>query len=119
MKIARTVAKIGRSTKKCDRFMAGSARARLDLAGLRRHLGARSRAHQPVDDDPILRAETLANDAQTVDDRAGTHDARLDGAVILDRHDDLARLVGDDRAVGNENRLVSLGAGEAQPAELS
>src|SRR5258708_7832907 len=104
--------------KKCEKFMI-SARVRLDLAGLRRHLAARPCAHQPVDDDAVTGAETVADNAQTVDDRAWAHDARLNRAVILYQHHDLARLVGDQRAVGNQDRLVTLGPGQAQAAELA
>src|SRR5215472_9860663 len=71
-KTDRTVAKIGRSTKKCETFIefarsdVRTARRsmpsrRLDLSRLRGDLAAEARAHEPVDDDPIARFEAGAD----------------------------------------------------------
>src|SRR5258706_13151824 len=87
MRIDRTAAKIGRSMKKCEKFIyltlartAGKGhlaasivgegslrrRLRLDRAGVRRDLGARPGAHQPLDDDPIVRRQAAPDDPQAV-----------------------------------------------------
>src|ERR1700730_14512656 len=96
-KTDRTVAKIGRSTKKCDRFTAtaGSMLSRrLDLSRLRADLGARPRPHEPVDDDAVARFEAGADDAEAViGHRTGTHDLCLDGAVLLHGHHQLPGLM--------------------------
>ena len=60
--------------------------------------------------------EARANDAQSVHDRAELDPLGADRAVVGDREDDLARLIGRDRAVGHQQRLV-LAAEQPQPAE--
>src|ERR1700720_3229655 len=122
-KTDRTVAKIGRSMKKCDRFTAvprSRLRGRLDLARLRRDLAAGPGPPQPVDDDAVGRREARADDAEAViGHRTGTHDLGLDRAVILHGHHHFAGLIGDDGAVGNEDRVVALRGRDADPPELS
>src|SRR6266446_8755407 len=118
----RTVAKIGRSTKKCDRFT-GTTRSlpsrSFDLSWLRRHLAAGTRPHQPVDDDAVARFEARADDAQAVIGHwTRTHDLWLDGAVLLHGHHQLARLIGDDGAVGDQDRDMLLRCRDANPPEL-
>src|SRR5262249_18822901 len=49
----------------------------------------------------------------------GPNDLGYDGAVGGNRHDQLARLVGDQRSVGHEDRLVLLGARYADAPELA
>ena len=63
----------------------------------------------------------FADDAQAelVVDRTGPDDLGHDGAVGADGHDDLARLVGHDGAVGDQDGLVGLRAGDAHAAELA
>src|SRR5262245_59248892 len=106
-KTERTVAKIGRSTKKCDMFIAvaGSMSSRrLDLSGLRRDLAAGPRPHEPVDDNPVARLKTRADDAKAILSHGPwTHDFRLDSAVVFHGHHHLARLIGDDGAVGYQD----------------
>ena len=56
--------------------------------------------------------------------RPPVHRARADalGTTVpssLHRHDELARLVGDDGAVGHQDRVVSLRARDADAAELA
>src|SRR5205085_8668060 len=102
-KTDRTVAKIGRSMKKCDRFIAASRSGlsgRLDLTRLRRDLAAWPRPHQPIDDDAVGRRETGTDDAQAVvGHRAGSHNLLRDRTVLLHGHHHLARLIGDDGAI--------------------
>src|SRR3984893_13781732 len=121
-KTDRTVAKIGRSTKKCDRFMATAGSVvsrRLDLSRLRADLGAKPSPHEPVDDDAVARFEAGADDAEAViGHRTGTNDLLLDGAVLLHGHHQLARLIGDDGAVGDQDADVLLGGRDADPPEL-
>src|SRR3954464_4159199 len=76
--IAKTLAKIGLSTKKCDNrivpyHLAGSVRhclfrGRLDLTVLGRDLLSRTGALNAVDHDAIGRREARTDDAQTIDD---------------------------------------------------
>src|SRR6266404_6460025 len=92
---------------------------RLDLSRLRCHLAARPRAHKAVDDDAVARFEAGADDAQTIiGHRTRTHDLWLDGAVLLHGHHQLARLIGDDGAVGDQDRDMLLGGRDANPPEL-
>src|SRR3954467_1031656 len=106
-KTDRTVAKIGRSTKKCDIFIAAARSMpsrRLDLSRLRCDLGAWPRPYQPVDDDPVARIEARADDAETViGHRTRAPRLLLDGAVLFHGHHHLARLIGDDGAVGDQD----------------
>src|SRR5262245_16345983 len=107
--IATTAAKMGRSTKKCEKPIFRSLRRSagrglgllgLDLAGLRGDLCARPRPDQAIDDDPVLRIDAAADDAQATGlARAGADDLGMHDAVAVDREHDLARLVGDDRRV--------------------
>src|SRR5437868_14532438 len=96
-KTDRTVAKIGRSTKKCDIFIAAARSMpsrRLDLSRLRCDLGGWPRPYQPVDDGPVARIEARADDAAAViGHRTGAHDLLLDGAGLVQGHDNLARLI--------------------------
>src|SRR5579883_3142728 len=121
MKIETTIAKIGRSMKKCERFIvARSVRLRfeLDLAWLRRHLGAGPRPHEAVDHDTVAGGETGPDDAQVVVARTDAHHPGLDGAVVLHDHDLLLRLIGYHRGVRDQDRPIGLRAGYADPAEL-
>src|SRR5438128_2305329 len=83
--IETTEAKIGRSMKKCEIFIAASVR----LVGLRlragralrlrRHLGAGPRPDEPVDDNPVVGREPGLDDPQIADDIA-------QGDVFLRHH---------------------------------
>src|SRR3984893_7233722 len=121
-KTDRTVAKIGRSTKKCDRFTAtaGSMLSRrLDLSRLRADLGARPRPHEPVDDHAVARFEAGADDAEAIVGHwPRTHDLWLDCAVLLHGHHHLARLIGHYGAVGDQDRNVLLRGRDSDPPEL-
>src|ERR1700730_4476508 len=121
-KTDRTVAKIGRSTKKCDRFTAtaGSMLSRrLDLSRLRADLGARPRPHAPVDDHAVARFEAGADDAEAIVGHwPRTHDLWLDCAVLLHGHHHLARLIGHYGAVGDQDRNVLLRGRDSDPPEL-
>ena len=56
------------------------------------------------------------NDAQSFDDRTELDQLGADRAVVGDGEHDLARLIGRDRAVGHEQRVV-LAAEQPQPSE--
>src|SRR5438270_739305 len=109
-KTDRTVAKIGRSMKKCDKFIAASRSGLsggLNLTRLRRDLAAGPRPHQPVDDDAVGRRESGTDDAESVvGHRAGTHDLLCDCTVVLHGHHYFALLVGDNRASGAQTRIM-------------
>src|SRR4029077_4605401 len=91
----------------------------LDLSRLRRDLGTRPRPHQPVDDDTVARFEAGADDAEAIlGHRARTHDLWLDGAALLHGHHQLARLIGNDGAVGDQDRDMLLRGGNANAPEL-
>ena len=92
--------------------------AAFDLAVLGLDLLSRTGALQTLDDDAVGRREARADDAQAVDDRAELDPLGADRAVVGDREDDLARLIGRDRAVGHEQRVV-LAAEQPQPPEVA
>ena len=74
--IDRTDAKIGRSTKKCAKFIAAVLRRfgfRRQGDQFRLDLDARPHAHQAVDDDGLVAGQAFADDAIAVDARAGAH----------------------------------------------
>src|SRR5262249_49190840 len=96
----------------------GRRRRWLDLAVLGFHLLPRPRPLPPPDPDPVGRRETRADDAQAVDDGPQFDELGADRAVVSDGEHDLARLIGHDRAVRNEQRLM-LAAEQAQSAEES
>src|SRR3989442_12782505 len=120
-----TAAKIGRSMKKCEMrivrapgalFGLGHGRARRRRF-LGRHLGSGPHHGQPVDDDPVLGREPVLDDAQSVLDLP-ERDVFLPGDILrVDRVDELARLLGPDRHVGNQQRLVGQRARDLDAAE--
>src|SRR3984893_4616650 len=110
-----TAAKIGRSMKKWERRMAPSARSigagqragggrRGGARSLRRNLRAGAHPHQAVDDDVVVRLQTLGDDAQAVDDGPERHVFGPRDAVVIDDQHELARLFGSDGGVGYEER---------------
>ena len=122
--IARTLAKIGRSTKKCEnRIVTHHPRAKhrlfrssLDLAVLGRDLLPRTGALYAVDHDAVGRREARTDNAQAVDDGAELDLFGADGAVIGNREHDLARLIRRDHVVGYQEGFA-LAAVETQPPE--
>src|SRR5882672_8788009 len=94
----------------------GSWREWDNLAVLRRDLLARPRPLQAVDDDAVARDEARKDDAQAFDDGTELDQLGADRAVVGDGEHDLARLIGGDRAVGHQQRLV-LAAVQPQPSE--
>src|SRR3970040_329046 len=93
-----TAAKIGRSMKKWEIFIAAAfllvRRAGLDLARLGLDLDAGTHAHQPVDDDVVVGLEAVADDPEAAfRRRAGGDDLEAHGAVGGHGVDDLPRLV--------------------------
>src|SRR5690349_3950618 len=118
-----TAAKIGRSTKKCEKRM--SARRRLvgfwrDGPFLRRHLGAGPGTDQAVDHKLVVGAEAAPDDTQTTGlAGAGTDDFRPHDAVLADGEHHLARLIGDDRRVRDQDRIIFGGSWDPDAAELA
>src|SRR5260370_762044 len=105
--IETTAAKIGRSMKKCERRisvgpgLSGGSRRALPV---RRDLGARTRAHQPVDDDVVVGRKAV--------DHAQAVDHRPEGDVFRPRHivgvyhqHELAHLLGADRGLRHQQRI--------------
>src|SRR4051794_6516948 len=127
--IERTLAKIGRSMKKCDNRIVTYHPARiakhrlfrsssLDLAVLGGDLLPRTGALYAVDHDAVGRREARTDNAQAVDDGTELDLFGADGAVIGNREYDLAGLIGRNHAVGNQEG-VALAAVEPQPSEKS
>src|SRR5229473_2192142 len=96
--IETTAAKIGRSMKKWEiRIgasigLGGRARRRRLLGG---HLGAGARAHQAVDHDPVVGRDALPDHAQPPGGGVAQRHVFLPrGALRIDHHHELARLLG-------------------------
>ena len=78
---------------------------------------ARTRPLMMIFSSPVRPSRTIRRPPGC--DGPGPDQLRHDRAVLGDRHHDAVRLVGDDGAVGDEDRLVRVRAGDAQPAELA
>ena len=91
-------------------------RRRFDGAVLGRDFLPRPGPRQPVDDDAIGGRKSGANDTQAVYDRTELDALGADRAVFGDRENDLARLIGRNRAVGNQQRVMGA-AEQPQPPE--
>src|SRR6186713_2224370 len=78
----------------------------VDLQDLRRHRHPGHHPLQPVDDDVLARLHAALHDAHAVDQRARLDLAKLRLAVRADDVDELLRLVGADRAIGDQHRVV-------------
>src|ERR1043166_2754920 len=104
-----TEAKIGRSMKKCEIFISRVSlvlrlrHARRTLL-LRRHLGAGARAHQPVDDHPIVRTDAVLDHAQVADQLAERDVFGARDVLGIDRQDVFAPLFRADRIVRQQQR---------------
>ena len=86
---------------------------------MRAHLGADAGALQAVDDHAVFRLQPLADHAQAFVERPEHHRLRLDRVVVLDHEHDLARLVGGDRRIRQQQRLVRRAADQPDAAELA
>src|SRR6202035_3396395 len=123
--IETTAAKIGRSMKKCEMriFLASASLGFVRPFGrrraflLRRHLLARPRAHQAVDDDAIGGGEPVLDHAQAAVDLAQRDVFLLHHVAVIYDEDEFAHLLGADRGVGNEQRRIGRRAGHADAAE--
>src|SRR5262249_51905268 len=101
--IETTAAKIGRSIKKCEMRIGVSVglrgrsacRCRRALL-LRRHLGAGTRTHEPVDDDTVVARDPVFDHAQPIDRLAERHVFLSRDVLAVGHHDELARLLGAD-----------------------
>src|SRR2546430_1443098 len=100
-----TPAKIGRSMKKREMRMGRSGAsvglARRGCGGcrtlgglLRHHLDARTRPHQAVDDDAVIRLEPGRDHAQAVHDRAERHVFGAGDVLAVDHEHEFAHLLG-------------------------
>ncbi len=137
-----TPAKIGRSMKNLEKFMAvlsaawrslertasrrstprairGISRMRLgdSRSRLRRHERAGAHALQAVDDDALVGLQARGHDAQAVDAArpASPRGSRPCLSVAHDHHE-LLVLVGADRALAHQQRLLRLAPGPCAPA---
>src|SRR5262245_17073296 len=118
MTIDRTVAKIGRSTKKRANIVpllrgrlrrlrrGGRAGAHAHL--LRRHGRARAHALDPVHDDPLAGRESLGHGAEPAVHTAELHRSVLDDVLVVHDENVLPVLVGTDRAIGHEEARLRL-----------
>src|ERR1700677_3608246 len=119
-RIASTEAKIGRSIKNEEMFMTelrrprrgprrGRARRRqIGTHGhpLRRHGETGMHPLRPVDDDDIARLQALAHDAQPVDHSPELDLAILDLVVGSEQEHVFLALIGVDRAIVDQDRVV-------------
>src|SRR6185312_16556527 len=111
-----TPAKIGRSMKKCEMRIApalplvradGRGIARRTGFGrglLRRHLGARAHAHEPIHDHRVVGFEAL-DDAEVVHQLAERHVLRRRHVLGIEHVDELAHLLGTDGRIRHEQRF--------------
>src|SRR2546427_11594261 len=121
MTIDRTVAKIGRSTKKRAnigpllrrrlRGLGRGGRPRAHAHLLRGHRPARPHALDPVHDHPVAGRDALGHGAEPVLDRTELHRAVLNDILRVHDQDVLPVLVGADRAVGHEDAGPGLARG--------
>src|SRR5262245_43676843 len=125
-----TEAKIGRSMKKCEIFMRvsgmpasiafclrGSGGRRRRPLLLRRHLAARTRPHHAVDDHAVIGRKPRFDDAQVVGDVAERHVFHRHRIVGADHQHIFACLLGTDRDIRHEQRLIGRGARNANAGE--
>ena len=86
---------------------------------MRADLGADAGALQAVDDHAVLRLQPLADHAQALVERPERHRLCLHRVVVLDHENDLARLVGRDRRIRQQQRFIGRAADQPDAAELS
>ena len=123
--IETTAAKIGRSMKKCEMRICWPQPALASFGAfgrrraflLRRHLLARPRAHQAVDDDAVVGGEPVLDHAQPAVDLAERDVFLPHHVAVVDDEDEFAHLLGADRGVGNQQRRIGRRAGHADAAE--
>ena len=89
------------------------------LGRLRAHLGADPGALQAVDDHAVFRLQAFADHAQALVERPEHDRPRLHGVVVLDHEHDLARLIGGDGGIRQQQRLIGRAADQPDAAELS
>src|SRR6266700_5693652 len=102
-----TAAKIGRSMKKCERRILVRLRLRGGGRGalpVRRDLGARAGADEPVDDDVVIGRNPLDH-AQAIDYGAERDVFRPRHIVGIDHQHELAHLLGADRGLRHQQRI--------------
>ena len=86
--------------------------------GVRAYLGPDARALQAIDDHPVFRLQALADHAQAVIERTEHDRPRLHGIVVLDHEHDLARLIGRNGDIRQQQRFIGRAADQPDPAEL-
>src|ERR1700683_2036873 len=113
--IETTAAKIGRSMKKCEmRIVLASPRLGFvppfgfcwRVLLLRRHLLARPRAHQAVDDDAVGGVEPILDHAQPAVDLSERDVFLPDHVAVVDDQHEFVHLLGADRRVGKQQRRI-------------
>src|SRR5271156_994471 len=122
IRIARTEAKIGRSMKNEEMFMTALRHARGRQVAphghpLRRHGDTGMHPLRPVDDDDIAWLQALAHDAQPVDHSPELDLAILDLVVGSEQEHVFLALIGVDRAIVDQDRVVFIAPHELHPGE--
>src|SRR4051812_44941265 len=123
--IAITEAKIGRSMKKCEIFMARSvlglrrSSGRLRALLLRRDLGVGPDAREAVHDDLVVGRKPVLDDAQIPGKLAKRDVFLLRHVVVADDHHVFAHLLARDRHIRHQQRLVGHRARHAHAREHS
>ena len=77
-----------------------------ERCALRDDLLVRQNALLAADHDPVVGADPLAHDAQALDQRAELHRAPLRNVVVPDDVDEASGLIGGNRLVGEQKRLI-------------
>ena len=85
---------------------------------MRAHLGADARALEAVDDHAVLRLQPFADHPQAVVERPEHDRLRLHRVVVLDHEDDLARLIGGDGRIRQQQRFIGRAGDQPHAAEL-
>src|SRR5712671_1686950 len=114
--IETTAAKIGRSIKKWERRIRGPHSIGVDFRAdgrccssarsLWRHLCAWARSHEAVDNDVVVRRQTLRDDAQAINERSERDVFRPGDVLTVDHQHELPHLLGPNGGVGHE-QLIS------------
>ena len=91
------------------------ATGRSGRGGVRADLRSDARALQALDNDAVFRFQAFANDAKTVIQRTQRDGPGFDGVIVLDDEHDLARLIGCDRAVRQQQRLIGRTSDQRAP----
>src|ERR1700692_2409267 len=114
IKIASTVAKIGRSMKKEEMFI-GLGGTHLNF--LRVYRDSRMHSLRAVHHDHLSRLQSFAHDTQTVDDAAKLHLTIFDHVVGTQHENVFLALIGVDGSIVDQDRRVFAAAEQLDPGE--